>query len=113
MGKYCVKVFMEHSNIYDYSSYKEYLEDTVRGDENINIDAPCGGVAPNVHVRCSLFGKPKLDAAEELGPRSMHSNEIQTSGIAHSNRNAHSNFSSRGTGSCTERDPTDRVFRSR
>ena len=35
MGKYCVKVFMEHSNIYDYSSYKEYLEDTVRGDENI------------------------------------------------------------------------------
>ena len=35
VGKYCVKVFMEHSNIYDYSSYKEYLEDTVRGDENI------------------------------------------------------------------------------
>ena len=55
----------------------------------INIDAPCGGVAPNIHVRCSLIGKPKLDAAEELGPRSMHSNEIQISGIAHSNRNAH------------------------
>jgi hypothetical protein len=71
----------------------------------INIDARCGGVAPNTHVRFSLFGKPKLDAVEELGPRSMHSNQIQTSDIAHSNRNARSNLSSRGTCSCTKRDP--------
>ena len=79
----------------------------------INIDAPCGGVAPNVHVRCSLFGKPKLDAPEELGPRSMHSIQIQTSGKAHLNRNAHSNFSSRGTGPCTKRDANEPFFRSR
>ena len=69
----------------------------------INIDARCGGVAPNTHVRFSLFGKPGLDAAEELGPKSMLPNQIQTSGTAHSNRNAHSNLSSRGTGSCTKK----------
>ena len=45
----------------------------------VNIDARCGGVAPNTHVRCVFFGKPKLDAAEELGRRSMPSNQIQTS----------------------------------
>ena len=38
---------------------------------SINIDARCGGVAPNTHVRFSLFGKPELDAAEELGLKSM------------------------------------------
>ena len=77
------------------------------------LDEPCGGVAPNVHVRCSLFSKPMLDAAEELGPSSMNSNQIQISGIAHSNRNVHPNFSSRGTGSCTKRDTNDPIFRSR
>ena len=76
----------------------------------INIDVPCGGVAPNVNVRCSYFWKPNLDAAEELGPSSLHSNQIQTSGIAHSNRYARSNFSSRGTGSCTKRDANDQSF---
>lgn len=35
MGKYCQRIFLENSNIYEYASFTDYFEDIKRGDESI------------------------------------------------------------------------------
>ena len=42
VSKYCTQIFLEHSNIYEYNSFKHFYDETTKADINMPDDKQIG-----------------------------------------------------------------------